>query len=84
MLVRKGRCATHNPKLWYAQVRWFRLRAEVLVEAAYTCSACGHVQANLEVDHVVKHNGNPTLFWNRANLQALCPACHVAKSQRGG
>jgi 5-methylcytosine-specific restriction protein A len=84
VLVRRGRCPQHNQKLWYARARWFRLRQQVLVSQAYQCAACGRVQAQLEVDHIVKHDGDPHRFWDRLNLQALCPTCHVAKSQRGG
>jgi 5-methylcytosine-specific restriction endonuclease McrA len=84
VLVRRGRCRQHNqPKLWYARARWFRLRAEVLVAAAYQCALCGHVAAALEVDHIVKHDGDPARFWDRANLQALCPTCHSEKTNRG-
>jgi len=82
-LVRRGRCAQHNHKTWYYTVRWARLRAEVLVDAAYTCGICGHVQAQLEIDHIRKHEGDPGRFWDRANLQALCPTCHVSKTKRG-
>jgi len=85
VLVRRGRCRQHNqPKLWYAQVRWFRLRAQVLVEAAYTCAQCRRVTRTLEVDHIVKHDGDPTRFYDRANLQALCSTCHIEKTKRGG
>jgi 5-methylcytosine-specific restriction protein A len=59
------------------------VRPQVLLEAAHTCAQCGHVQRRLEVDHIVKHNGDPRLFWDPANLQALCPTCHLAKTQRG-
>jgi 5-methylcytosine-specific restriction endonuclease McrA len=44
---------------------------------------CGVVQRRLEVDHIVKHEGSDHRFWDRANLQALCPTCHVAKTKRG-
>ena len=85
VLVRRGRCRLHNEmKLSYARARWFALRRQVLIAQAYQCAACGRVQAQLEVDHIVKHDGDPVRFWDRSNLQALCPTCHVAKSQRGG
>jgi 5-methylcytosine-specific restriction protein A len=42
--------------------------------------------ASRQVDHIVPHGGDPTLFWDQSNWQALCDACHSAKtrkSQRG-
>jgi len=28
------------------------------------------------VDHIIRHRGDPVLFWDRANWQALCKRCH--------
>jgi len=94
VLVEQGRCAPHavarahtrpnrDVRKWYYHVRWSHLRRAVLCDAAYTCAACGTIQADLAVDHIVKHEGNPELFWNRANLQALCVSCHSQKTARG-
>jgi 5-methylcytosine-specific restriction enzyme A len=93
-LVARGRCPVHAVQLehtrpnrlarrWYCTARWSYLRAQVLVAAAYQCAQCGQVQQRLEVDHITKHDGNPQRFWDRANLQALCPTCHHAKTKRG-
>jgi len=68
---------------WYYTVAWAHLRQQVLTDAAYTCAQCGMVQAWLDVDHIVKHNGDPARFWDRANLAALCKRCHSAKTQQG-
>ena len=94
VLVARGRCAAHavqrehaRPNLearkWYDTKPWQRLRARVLAESAYQCAACGRVQRRLEVDHIVKHDGDRRRFFDRANLQALCPACHTRKTTRG-
>jgi len=69
---------------WYRTPRWKALRALVLREAGYTCAGCGKVALALEVDHITKHEGNPALFWNPQNLQALCSRCHIAKTKQGG
>ena len=82
-LVRRGRCPRHNSKLLYYRAPWKRLRAQVLRDQVYACAQCGRVQRQLEVDHIVKHEGDVRRFHDRANLQALCHACHVAKSQQG-
>ena len=68
---------------WYRTPRWKALRAKILVDQAYRCADCQQVVLALEVDHVIRHQGNPALFWNRANLQALCRSCHQRKTQRG-
>jgi 5-methylcytosine-specific restriction protein A len=93
-LVVCGRCPRHAVqrehqrnnyaiRRWYRTLRWRYLRAQVLREQAYECAQCHHVQVELEVDHIVKHDGHPARFWDRTNLQALCPACHSAKTARG-
>ena len=93
--VKRGRCDVHaivrresaRPDLdvrrWYRTERWTRLRRAVMVDAACQCAACGAVTLRIEVDHVVPHHGDPALFWNRANLQALCHDCHTNKTNRG-
>jgi 5-methylcytosine-specific restriction enzyme A len=94
VLVAKGRCAPHavarehtrrnrDVRQWYCSVRWFALRRELLVDAAYTCAHCGIIHTDLAVDHIIKHEGNPEMFWNRANLQTLCFRCHSKKTASG-
>ena len=87
--VRSGYCARHagrsnaRVRRWYYTLRWSRLRAAVLVDAAYTCAHCGQVTATLDVDHIVRHDGYAERFWSRQNLQALCKGCHAAKTLKG-
>lgn len=95
-IVPKGYCPPHAQarergrenaeirKLYHTQ-RWRRLRAQVLTDAPLcgACQAQGRVEAATDVDHVRPHRGIPALFWNRANLQALCHACHSTKTQGG-
>ena len=91
VLVARGRCRQHAPlrselagvRTWYYTARWAKLRQQVCVDQAYTCAHCGRVTLTLDVDHIRKHEGNPSLFWNRGNLQALCPTCHAAKTRAG-
>jgi len=46
----------------------------------------GEVVAATEVDHIVPHKGDITLFWDRSNWQSLCHSCHSTKtaSEDGG
>ncbi|WP_337958147.1 HNH endonuclease signature motif containing protein [Ketogulonicigenium vulgare] len=59
--------------------QWEALRAEFLRHNP-ACKFCGN-QAE-HVDHIEAHKGNPRLFWNWLNLQALCAHCHNSIKQR--
>ena len=45
-----------------------------------SCARCDRL-ADV-VDHIVPHRGDPALFWNAANWQSLCKACHDSKTAR--
>lgn len=68
----------------YKTARWQHLRWQVLQDALFTCARCGKAEANtarLVADHKEPHRGDPTLFWDRANLQCLCKTCHDSAKQ---
>lgn len=97
VLVQSGKCARHAPRArleraenrqvhrWYTSTRWQRLRREVLQDEPFcrNCRMHGHKRLTVDVDHIEKHNGDPALFWNRANLQGLCKGCHTIKTTSG-
>ena len=57
-----------------------RIRDRILLRDEYTCKMCGHVAADLEVDHIMPlHLGGAE---SDANRQSLCCACHEAKSKQ--
>ena len=58
--------------------RWAGVRRWVLDRAGWRCCSCGRA-GRLEVDHIepLKSGGDP---WEESNLQALCRACHIAKT----
>lgn len=60
------------------------LRYRVLLDALFTCAMCGRIDEprNMVADHKVAHRGDPSLFWDRDNLQALCGSCHSGAKQR--
>ena len=73
---------------WYATPRWRRLRLQVLHRDGWTCRMTGvpligaHPAPDSPVvDHVVPHRGDPVLFWDPANLQALSKAAHDGEKQ---
>lgn len=62
--------------------RWTRLREFVLV-AEPLCRECGlhgRVTVATQVDHVVPAALDVDRFFDLANLQPLCTACHATKS----
>lgn len=64
--------------------RWERYRAGYLREhpLCVRCERAGLVVASSVVDHVTPHRGDPRLFWDPANHQALCATCHSGDKQR--
>lgn len=71
-------------RAWYKTARWQRLRWQVLVAARFTCARCGRIEgktSQLVADHVAAHRGDAAMFWDSANLQCLCKACHDSAKQ---
>jgi 5-methylcytosine-specific restriction protein A len=48
------------------------------------CDRQGVTTLATEVDHVVPHRGQASLFWDVTNYQALCKSHHSAKTVREG
>lgn len=77
-------------KKWYYTKRWKDLRRATFLRDGYMCQ-CGcktlcvgrHPASNSPVcDHIVKHEGDEALFWDKDNLQTLTRACHDGWKQR--
>lgn len=65
--------------------RWRAARTAYLASRP-TCVMCadhGRATAATVVDHIKPHRGDPKLFWDRSNWQALCATHHNAAKQRG-
>lgn len=72
-------------KRWYKTKRWQQLRWAVLVRCRFTCGMCGAIVSNsrnLVADHKRPHRGDEALFWDDANLWAVCKPCHDGEKQR--
>lgn len=74
---------------WYKTARWQKLRRKVLVRDKYTCQATGAkligrypAENSAVVDHIVPHRGNPDLFWDGGNLQAMSKVYHDRHKQK--
>lgn len=61
----------------YSSARWRAMRSRFLAGHP-VCVQCG-ARATV-ADHIVPHRGDVSLFYNEANLQALCARCHSAKT----
>lgn len=62
----------------YDSVRWRKARASFLA-AHPLCAMCAKVgrdTAANTVDHKIPHGGDPVLFWDQDNWQALCKQHH--------
>ncbi|CUR73972.1 HNH endonuclease [Achromobacter xylosoxidans] len=64
--------------------RWQQARAAYLREHPLCCfcQRLGLVVAATVVDHIIPHEGDQSLFWNRSNWQGLCASCHSGTKQR--
>lgn len=64
----------------YGTQAWRLLRTRVLGSEPL-CRGCGNLAT--DVDHVQPHRGDERLFYDLANLQPLCKACHQRKTRVG-
>jgi 5-methylcytosine-specific restriction endonuclease McrA len=63
--------------------RWQQARAGHLRSHPWCvrCERQGRKTPATVVDHRVPHRGDPRLFWDRANRDSLCAACHCGPKQ---
>ena len=70
---------------FYATREWKDLRYAALVRHGGRCQCCGESSATgsvLHVDHIKPKSLHPQLALTLDNLQVLCEACNVGKSNR--
>lgn len=62
--------------------KWQKAREVFLAEhpLCVRCQARGQLKPATDVDHIVPHRGDMSLFWRRSNWQSLCHSCHSAKT----
>ena len=64
--------------------QWQKARKQFL-ETHALCSECmkeGRYIKATDVDHIIPHRGDRTLFWDQGNWQALCHRHHSIKTRR--
>src|SRR3954469_6410983 len=64
--------------------RWEKARRSFLASHPYCvkCAERGTVTQATVVDHIVKHNQNWSVFWDKSNWQPLCAPHHNSLKQR--
>lgn len=67
---------------FYITKEWRQLRYSVLVKYGKICMCCGSKQGYLHVDHIKPRSKFPELELEFSNLQVLCEACNVGKSNQ--
>ena len=68
---------------FFKSQKWQRLRYEVLCKSNMSCELCGASRRNgaeLHVDHIEPRSLRPDLELEVDNLQVLCKACNLGKS----
>lgn len=63
---------------WQKARKRFLLTHPLCVE----CLKEGQYVRATDVDHILPHRGNQTLFWDENNWQALCHRCHSRKTRQ--
>jgi len=93
MAPREPRRNSHQrgyTRRWEKAAKLFRLRYPICGMRANgqrpvmsRCFEEGRTTVGFQVDHVIPHRGDQTLFWNECNWQVLCAACGARKSAAG-
>lgn len=90
--VKQGYCLPHfkeyqrnKPRSWTnvndrGYTYQWRLARKVFLIEHPLCVECGRPAT--DVDHIIPHEGDQALFWNRLNWQALCHECHSRKTMK--
>lgn len=74
-----------NVNLFYKSSAWRQLRYAALAKYGNLCSCCGASPSSgavMHVDHIKPISRYPELALNIDNLQVLCAACNLGKSNR--
>ena len=61
---------------------WRELRYKVLVRLGRKCQCCGQTEGYIHVDHILPRSIRPDLEIEENNLQVLCEACNIGKSNK--
>ena len=71
------------PGMWkefYKTREWRDVRYKALVNFGKKCQACGETGGYIHVDHILPRSKYPDRELDINNLQVLCEACNIGKS----
>lgn len=71
------------PGMWkefYKTREWREVRYKALVKFGKKCQACGETGGYIHVDHILPRSKYPERELDINNLQVLCEACNIGKS----
>jgi 5-methylcytosine-specific restriction endonuclease McrA len=67
---------------FYKTREWRELRYKVLVRYGKVCQCCGQKEGYIHVDHILPRSLHPDKELMENNLQVLCEACNIGKTNR--
>ena len=67
-------------KEFYKTREWRDVRYKALVRFGKKCQACGEKGGYIHVDHILPRSKHPDKELDIENLQVLCEACNIGKS----
>lgn len=67
-------------KEFYRTREWRDVRYKALVRFGKKCMACGETGGYIHVDHILPRSKHPDKELDIENLQVLCEACNIGKS----
>ena len=67
-------------KEFYRTREWRDVRYKALVRFGKKCQACGETGGYIHVDHILPRSKHPDRELDIENLQVLCEACNIGKS----
>ena len=79
---KKARPKLPNSSKFYRSAEWLELRYKTLVQYGRKCMCCGTEDAVFHVDHIKPRSKYPELQLDPNNLQILCEACNLGKSNK--
>ena len=68
--------------LFYKTREWREVRYKVFVRFGKKCQCCGSTDGYLHVDHILPRSKYPDKELDIENLQILCEACNIGKSNK--
>lgn len=69
-------------KSFHTSRKWQELRYKVFKKYGKICMCCNSSDGRMHVDHIKPRSKYPELALNMSNLQVLCEACNLGKSNK--